>query len=259
VTKHGVNPEDYAAVYPTSGKVKFKPGEKESMRKEPFQIKIEESDEKIDAMSRLNFSRVYTVEHNVKVKNIGRIPPDEVPRLIHYFRDSIAGPDLTQLLRPSSPPYILDPPVGHSAYVVPAVVSTGYGSPPSNPGQPYQAYQYQPQYQASQSPIGDVHTFPGPAYPATVQMPSQGSGGYSTSYNQYPPPPPRDAYVASYPGYNDNAQYDERGEVPGISPRETDEREELSSARRRDNQSRAGKGKSTGKDRDRDGRRARHR
>jgi hypothetical protein len=41
--------------------------------KEPLEVTPDSSREKLHPLSRLNFSKVYTVEHNVKVKSIGRI------------------------------------------------------------------------------------------------------------------------------------------------------------------------------------------
>ena len=44
------------------------------------------NDQKLDPMSRLNFSRVYTVEHNVKVMNVGKVSKDSLPVLLGYWR-----------------------------------------------------------------------------------------------------------------------------------------------------------------------------
>jgi hypothetical protein len=89
--KHGINRQDYAAVYAEGDKPRFQPGE--HLDKKPFPIKVEDSKEKIDNMSRLNFSRIYTVEHNVKVLKVGRIPDNYLPQLNRYFVATITGSD----------------------------------------------------------------------------------------------------------------------------------------------------------------------
>jgi len=94
--KRGVKPDDHAAVYAENpknlrSKEKLLAGEK--LRKKPFAIFIEDSKEKIDPLTRINFSKIYTVEHNVKALKIGRIPDTDLLR--KYFIESIAGPEVT--------------------------------------------------------------------------------------------------------------------------------------------------------------------
>jgi hypothetical protein len=91
--KHGVNPDDHAAVFAEKSKPKLLPGE--NLRKKPFPIIIEDPKEKIDPLTRINFSKIYTVEHNVKALKIGRIPDKELSRMRQYFIDCIAGPEVT--------------------------------------------------------------------------------------------------------------------------------------------------------------------
>jgi hypothetical protein len=40
-------------------------------------------------MSRLNFKKIYTVEYNVKVMNVGKVTKDSLPVLIGYWRNSL--------------------------------------------------------------------------------------------------------------------------------------------------------------------------
>jgi hypothetical protein len=94
--KRGVKPDDHAAVFAENPKnlrlkEKLLPGEK--LRKKPFSIIIEDSREKIDPLTRINFSKIYTVEHNVKALKIGRIPDTDLLR--KYFIECIAGPEVT--------------------------------------------------------------------------------------------------------------------------------------------------------------------
>jgi hypothetical protein len=89
-TKEGIEDQDYAAVYPVGGAPQIRVGEQ--ITKDPFPIIVEDKSERIHAMSRLNFGRVYTVEHNVKVARIGRIPDENLSLLKHYFVLGIAEP-----------------------------------------------------------------------------------------------------------------------------------------------------------------------
>ncbi|KAE9363763.1 hypothetical protein N431DRAFT_356603 [Stipitochalara longipes BDJ] len=77
--------EDHAVVYGSKDPI---PAYAESAR-EPIPVIIEESSESIDPKSLIDFGRVYTVEHNVKVLNVGRVPKSHKKCLDQYFTDSI--------------------------------------------------------------------------------------------------------------------------------------------------------------------------
>jgi hypothetical protein len=70
--KYGVHPEDHAAIYSSR-----KDGPcilpAENMAKEPIRVEVLDLSYKLDPMSRLNYAKLYTVEHNVKVLFIGKI------------------------------------------------------------------------------------------------------------------------------------------------------------------------------------------
>jgi hypothetical protein len=89
-SKNRIRADNYAAVYPVGGEVRLSPDE--NLTKAPFPIKVEEAREYIDPTSRINFGRLYTVEHNIKVLKVGRIPNEHLPRLDEYFVNSIVGP-----------------------------------------------------------------------------------------------------------------------------------------------------------------------
>jgi hypothetical protein len=90
-TKPGVVPNDHAAVVPlgTPKGTYTKHPKGEFMMKLPLEVKIEYPGETIDPMSRINFAKPYTVEHNVKVRNVGRVVGDSVKRLDEYFAQSM--------------------------------------------------------------------------------------------------------------------------------------------------------------------------
>ena len=86
-TKPGVTAQDHAAVVLEGGQPQYHPNEAK-LEKSPMFIKVENhSTGQIDPMSRINFAKVYTVEYNVKVRNIGRIIPDSIWRMDEYFAE----------------------------------------------------------------------------------------------------------------------------------------------------------------------------
>jgi len=56
--------------------------------KEPLEVRPDSKREKLHPLSRINFSKVYTVEHNVKVKSIGRISKKSMPNFRVYWKDA---------------------------------------------------------------------------------------------------------------------------------------------------------------------------
>jgi hypothetical protein len=87
-TKPGVASHRHAAVIPVDGTIQpHHLGE--NIIEEPIEVKIENPEITIDPMSRINFAKPYTVEHNVKVRNIGRVVGDSVGRLDHYFAENL--------------------------------------------------------------------------------------------------------------------------------------------------------------------------
>jgi hypothetical protein len=72
VAKPGVDPAKHAIVY-MRGSVPTCKADEPRMTKEPLEIEPARPDERLDEMSRLNFGKVYTVEHNVKVRHVGMI------------------------------------------------------------------------------------------------------------------------------------------------------------------------------------------
>jgi hypothetical protein len=67
----------------------FKLPEETDMNKKPIAVDKSSSDQKLDEMSRLNFSRVHTVIWNVKVMNVGRVSRESMPSLVSYWRQTL--------------------------------------------------------------------------------------------------------------------------------------------------------------------------
>jgi mRNA-degrading endonuclease toxin of MazEF toxin-antitoxin module len=59
------------------------------MNKKPIAVDKASSDQKLDAMSRINFARVHTVNWNVKVMNVGRVTRESMPSLITYWKKAL--------------------------------------------------------------------------------------------------------------------------------------------------------------------------
>jgi len=86
-TKPGVNARDHAAVVPVGTQSTLLSGER--LEKKDIQVKIENDKTTIDPMSRINFAKPYTVEHNVEILNIGRVVGESVGLLDKYFAESL--------------------------------------------------------------------------------------------------------------------------------------------------------------------------
>lgn len=72
VAKRGVNVQDHAIVY-TQGRDPRPDPREPPMTKRPLEFVPSTPDQILDPMSRLNFGKIYTVEHNVKVLKVGHI------------------------------------------------------------------------------------------------------------------------------------------------------------------------------------------
>ena len=88
-SKPGVRADDHAAVIPEGGSLTLHPEEKELYR-QPIHVILERDDVTIDGTSRMDFSRIYTVEYNVPVKGIGRILHHDLEIFETYLSRSIS-------------------------------------------------------------------------------------------------------------------------------------------------------------------------
>lgn len=91
--KEDVRSHDHAVVYSSQNQEPL-PWEEENITLGAFPVIIEEAGEVLGVMSRLDFGKVYTVEHNVKVLRIGRISPDQIKRLNETFVKIMGFPAL---------------------------------------------------------------------------------------------------------------------------------------------------------------------
>jgi hypothetical protein len=99
--KPGLKQSDYAAIYEAGREGGRRRGRRApSFPEEPGLKKalaiFLEAKETIHQMSRINFKKVYTIEHNVKAKKIGRIVDDDLDRFKHYFRQSYLNDEVSE-------------------------------------------------------------------------------------------------------------------------------------------------------------------
>ena len=59
------------------------------MRKRPIAFKPASSEMSLDKSSRINFSKVHTIEHNVKAMDIGMIVSDSMPWFTQYWKEHV--------------------------------------------------------------------------------------------------------------------------------------------------------------------------
>jgi hypothetical protein len=63
--------------------------EEKDINKRAIAVDKSTADQKLDPMSRLNFSRVHTVVWNVKVMDVGKVSRDSMPWLVAYWQQSL--------------------------------------------------------------------------------------------------------------------------------------------------------------------------
>jgi hypothetical protein len=109
--KHGVHAEDHALIYT------LEPGQKKPppllqyespLSKRPIRVEPISQAHKLDPASRLNYAKLYTVEHNVKVFFVGRVAK-------HYEQQVVTDYNATHRPLPHRP-YSIDPTEGDLRY-----------------------------------------------------------------------------------------------------------------------------------------------
>ncbi|CAI7571013.1 unnamed protein product [Penicillium glandicola] len=83
VGKAGIDRNKHAIIYMRGEKPRTGQAEPR-MTKEPLEVDPARPDQKLDCMSRVNFGKVYTVEHNVKVLPVGKIMEASRMRFLEY-------------------------------------------------------------------------------------------------------------------------------------------------------------------------------
>ena len=87
-TKPGVIRDQHAPVFRQGYRPEILPDESqpnEPQLQKPIEIKLENEEIDVSPKSRINFGKPYTIEHNVKVKNIGRVVGESVRELEYHL------------------------------------------------------------------------------------------------------------------------------------------------------------------------------
>jgi hypothetical protein len=90
VTKRGFIKSDreaHAVIHMSDAQPYQSPDERDIIKK-AIKVVAASPEQKLDPMSRLNFSRVHTVNHFVKAMNVGMVHKDSIPFLMGYFQNS---------------------------------------------------------------------------------------------------------------------------------------------------------------------------
>ncbi|KAL4803428.1 hypothetical protein BDV18DRAFT_40920 [Aspergillus unguis] len=89
VAKRGIDESKHAIVY-IKDTTPIATDDEPPMVKEPLAVTPDNPGDRLDEMSRLNFGKIYTVEHNVKVLPIGKISSRSMTRFRQYARAELA-------------------------------------------------------------------------------------------------------------------------------------------------------------------------
>jgi hypothetical protein len=87
-TQHGVNPRDHAAVIPV-GSVFTPHYLEEALGGEPVEVKVENQEITIDPLSRINLAAPCSINHTVKICNVGRVVGPSVALLGTYLAERL--------------------------------------------------------------------------------------------------------------------------------------------------------------------------
>ncbi|KAF2625112.1 hypothetical protein BU25DRAFT_346542 [Macroventuria anomochaeta] len=87
-TKWGVRASEHAIVYLNGSQPAPYPGEHErGLTKDPLRVDPTDPKEKMDPASRVRLGKIYSIEWNVKVRDIGMIAATDRSRLMKYFKE----------------------------------------------------------------------------------------------------------------------------------------------------------------------------
>lgn len=86
--KRGVDQRAHAIIY-TGSHPPEKLATERDMNKSAIRVVPARADEKLDPKSRVNMGKIYTVEWNTKVKEIGQVEKDSLVKLLAYWKQII--------------------------------------------------------------------------------------------------------------------------------------------------------------------------
>ena len=81
-------PKDFVVLYSCAIEPPA-PFPEEGIVRPPIAVIIEDGEQFISPLARLDCGRIYTVEDNLKIMKIGRVQPESLLKLEEYFRESV--------------------------------------------------------------------------------------------------------------------------------------------------------------------------
>lgn len=88
VSKSAADATKHAIVYMEGSQPVARASEPRMLSK-PLEVRPDTADHRLSPMSRLNFGKLFTVEHNVKVLPVGKITERSMPDFLAYARSEI--------------------------------------------------------------------------------------------------------------------------------------------------------------------------
>jgi hypothetical protein len=85
--KHGLSTAErqaHSVIYASDTAPYAREEEQAFLVKKPIAVTMANEKQKLDKMSRINFGKLYTVEWNVRVMNVGRVVPDSMAIFLDY-------------------------------------------------------------------------------------------------------------------------------------------------------------------------------
>ncbi|KAJ2906010.1 hypothetical protein MKZ38_003493 [Zalerion maritima] len=80
-------PQDFIVLHAASVPAPA-PDPEEKISRDPIGVIIEDGEQNISPFARLDCGRLYTVEDNLRVMKVGRVHPEHLQKLEHYFQES---------------------------------------------------------------------------------------------------------------------------------------------------------------------------
>lgn len=89
VSKYSADAAKHSIVY-TEGTRPMAAADEPRMSRAPIEIRPNSLEHRLDPMSRLNFSKLFTVEYNVKVLPVGKVTERSMPAFLDYARQELS-------------------------------------------------------------------------------------------------------------------------------------------------------------------------
>jgi hypothetical protein len=84
-TKPGLDQRKHTIVY-TGAQPPPKLAGENRLNKDPIRIIPIDQTEKLDPLSRVNLAKLYAIEHNIRVKEVGKVSQGDMKKLQEYYR-----------------------------------------------------------------------------------------------------------------------------------------------------------------------------